>query len=234
MGSDNAASAPTDRGGTVERLVQLLRDGIIRSQYAPGQRLIEADLTRDFGVSRGPLREAFRRLSAEGLLQMVPHRGAVVRRLSFSETIELFQIRTALECLAVQLAAGRIHQDNNRARFEAAIHPIWNESPRASGATYHEENRRFHQAILDICGNRQLAELSRQLQLPLLMLQMSGVMTADMYAESVAEHRAIATAILAGDTKRAERAMRKHLDRAQAIAKAMPRSIFRSQEPAES
>jgi len=235
MDKDNAASvatgrggAVTGRGGTVERLVQRLRDGIIRSQYAPGQRLIEADLTRDFGVSRGPLREAFRRLSAEGLVQIVPHRGAVVRRLSFSETMELFQIRTALECLAVQLAADGIDTGDNRARFEDAIRPIWNESPRASGATYHEENRRFHQAILDICGNQQLAELSRQLQLPLLMLQMSGVMTSDMYADSVIEHRAIASAILAGDAKRAERAMRKHLNRAQAIARAMPKSVFRS------
>lgn len=228
MRTNDADSAPPGRGGTVERLVELLRDRIIRSQYAPGQRLIEADLTRDFGVSRGPLREAFRRLSAEGLVQIVPHRGAVVRRLSFNETIELFQIRTALECLAVQLAADRIDLDGNRVHFKEAIQPIWNDAPRASGATYHEENRRFHQAILDICGNKQLADLSRQLQLPLIMLQLSGVMTSEMYADSVKEHRAIASAILAGDAKRAERAMRKHLNRAQAIAKAMPRSVFRS------
>ena len=59
-----------------------LKDGILAGRYAPGQRLIEADLTRDLGVSRGPLREAFRKLTAEGLIESVPNKGAVVRRLA--------------------------------------------------------------------------------------------------------------------------------------------------------
>lgn len=216
------------RGGTVDRLVQGLRDGILNSRYAPGQRLIEADLTRDFGVSRGPLREAFRRLSAEGLLEIVPNRGALVRKLSYKETIELFQIRTALEALAVRLAAAAIDRGDNRARFAADIAPIWDEATRLSGAAYHQENWRFHQAILTICDNAQLASLSRQLQLPLIMLQLSGAMTPAMYEDSVAEHRRIATAILDGDPDAAERAIRDHLGRAHEIASAMPKSVFRS------
>lgn len=223
-----APNGGTARGGTVERLVSGLRDGILNNRYAPGQRLIEADLTRDFGVSRGPLREAFRRLSAEGLLELVPHRGAVVRRLSYLETLELFQIREALEALAVQLAAQVIDKGDNRARFEAMIQPIWSEAPRLSGAAYHDENWRFHKAILDICGNAQLAELSSQLQLPLIMLQLSGAMTPAMYEDSVAEHREIAKAILAGDAKTAERLLRAHLGRARQIANTMPPSTFRT------
>lgn len=216
------------RGGTVDRLVEGLRSGILNSRYAPGQRLIEADLTRDFGVSRGPLREAFRRLSAEGLLQIVPNRGALVRKLSYEETIELFQIRTALESLAVRLAAEALILGDNRERFETAIRQIWSDAPRLPGADYHQENRLFHLAILDICGNAQLADLSKQLQLPLIMLQLSGAMTAQMYQDSVNEHREIATAILRGDGDAAERAMRQHLGRACQIAEAMPRWIFRS------
>lgn len=225
---DMVANGSAARGGTVDRLVEHLRDGIINSRYAPGQRLIEADLTREMGVSRGPLREAFRRLAAEGLLEIVPNRGAFVRRLSFREMTELFQIRTALEALAVRSAALAIDEDGNRARFEAAIAPIWNEAPRLSGAAYHEENRLFHQAIFDICGNIQLTELARQLQLPLIMLQLSGVMTGDMYADSVLEHREIAQAILNGDPDASERALRRHLDRAARIVEGMPRTIFRS------
>ncbi|WP_205648555.1 GntR family transcriptional regulator [Acuticoccus kandeliae] len=227
MEEDVAEGMAGGRGGTVDRLVVGLRDGILNNRYAPGQRLIEADLTRDFGVSRGPLREAFRRLSAEGLLEIVPNRGALVRRLTYVETIELFQIRTALEALAVRLAAAAIDTDGNAARFEAAIERIWEDVPRTNGAVYHEENWQFHHAILDVCGNAQLAALSRQLQLPLIMLQLSGAMNPDMYQASVKEHRAIARAILAGDPDAAEARMRGHLGRALEIAAAMPESIFR-------
>lgn len=228
MTEEIVANEVGGRGGTVDRLVRGLRDGILNSRYAPGQRLIEADLTRDFGVSRGPLREAFRRLSAEGLLEIVPNRGALVRRLSYNETIELFQIRTSLEALAVRLAAQTIDLGDNRARFEEAITPIWSEAPRLSGAAYHEENWRFHRAILGICGNAQLVELSSQLQLPLIMLQLTGAMTPQMYEDSVVEHRQIASAILAGSPEHAEQALCEHLQRASQIAANMPASIFRS------
>ena len=196
------------------------------NRYVPGQCLIEADPTRDFGVSRGPLREAFRHLSAEGLIQIVPHRGALVRRLSRKEALELFEIRTALEALAVRLAAKAMSEPQNRERFEVAIEPIWSEAPRRSGPGYHEENRQFHQAILDVCGNQKLVELSRQQQLPLIMLQLSGAMTPTMYGDSVTEHRTIAKAILAGNADEAEAAIREHLERASQITDAMPDTIF--------
>lgn len=228
MVQDVESNGVAARGSTVDRLVEGLRLGILNSRYAPGQRLIEADLTRDFGVSRGPLREAFRRLSAEGLLQMVQNRGAVVRRLSYRETVELFQIRTSLEGLAVRLAAAAIDQGDNRERFSEATRQIWSEAPRISGAAYHEENRMFHNAIFDICGNAQLVELCKQLQLPLIMLQLSGAMTPRMYEDSVGEHRAIARAVLNGDGDAAEAAIRTHLSRASEIANHMPTSIFRS------
>jgi DNA-binding GntR family transcriptional regulator len=228
MVQDVESNGVAARGSTVDRLVEGLRLGILNSRYAPGQRLIEADLTRDYGVSRGPLREAFRRLSAEGLLQMVQNRGAVVRRLSYRETVELFQIRTSLEGLAVRLAAEAIDEGDNRERFSEATRQIWSEAPRISGAGYHEENRTFHNAIFDICGNAQLVELSKQLQLPLIMLQLSGAMTPRMYEDSVGEHRAIARAVLKGDGDAAEAAIRTHLSRASEIAYRMPTSIFRS------
>lgn len=228
MSEQSVENTAKVRGGTVDRLVERLRNGILMSRYVPGQCLIEADLTRDFGVSRGPLREAFRHLSAEGLLQIVPNRGALVRRLSRQEATELFQIRTALEALAVRLAAQAINEGDNRKRFETAIEQIWNEAPRRSGLPYHEENRLFHLAILDICSNSKLAEVSRQQQLPLIMLQLSGAMTPAMYEDSVREHRAVACAILAGDADAAEAAVRQHLERASRITDAMPDSAFRN------
>ena len=223
MGDDQQ---PGPRGVTVDRVAGGLRDGILNNRYAPGQRLIEAELTRDFGVSRGPLREAFRRLDAEGLLEIIPHRGALVRKLSFEETLELLQIRHALEPLAACLAAEGIEMGGNRQRFESAVAPIWSEAPRLD-ASYHKENRRFHLSIFEICGNSQLIELGRQLQLPLLMLQLSPRNTPEIYRASVLEHRKIATAILCGDSEAAEMAMRQHLDWGLQNLHTMPRSMFR-------
>lgn len=214
------------RGGTVDRVVQGLRAGILSGRYAPGQRLIEADLTHDFNVSRGPLREAFRRLSAEGLLQIVPNRGALVRQLSYREIVEIFQVRSALEPLAARLAALAIDQGDNRRRFEAAIREIWDHAPRRDPG-YHQENQRFHLSIVAVCGNAQLADFSRQLQLPLVLLQLSGAKTPAMYLDSVLEHREIATAILNGDGSTAEAATHRHLERACHIIETMPESIFR-------
>lgn len=209
----------------MEYVLGQLRDGIMQGRYAPGQRLIEADLTRDLGVSRGPLREAFRRLSAEGLLEMVPHRGALVRRLSLREMLELFEIRLALEALAVRLATAAVAEPAARGRFEADIAPIWVESPRF-GASYIEENTRFHEAIVTASGNQQLLALTRQLQLPLIMYQLGGMLTAELLARSVADHRAIAAAILGGEADLAEKRIRSHLERAAGVSRTMPPRFF--------
>lgn len=221
------AAGPKGRGTTVDRLVAHMREGILYGRYAAGQRLIEADLTRAFGVSRGPLREAFRRLSTEGLIESVPNRGAVVRRLTRKETAELFEIRTALEMLAAQLAARNISSLAVRKKFEMTIVPIWNDSPRDVPLAYLDENKLFHQAVVDASGNEQLAAVGRQLQLPLIMFQLSGALTPDILAQSNAEHRAVAKEILAGNGNAAAEIMRQHLDRASRFAEQLPSHVFR-------
>lgn len=215
-----------ERGTKVTQVVAHLREGILAGRYAAGQRLIEADLTEELAVSRGSLREAFRRLTAEGLIESVPNRGAIVRRLTRRETIELFEIRRSLEHLAAQRAAENIDQPETRATFEAAIAPIWSDQPRG-GLEYIEENRRFHQAVLDASGNWQLSNLSRQLQLPLIMLQQSRALTPTILEDSVREHRNVAAAILAGEPENAGRQMWMHLTRAVDLSKEMPEAIFR-------
>jgi DNA-binding GntR family transcriptional regulator len=212
-----AGDVGTVRAGAVERVLDALRDGILDRRFAPGQRLVEADLTRDLGVSRGPLREAFRRLSAEGLIDIVPHRGAVVRRLTPRETADLFEVRVELESLAARRAAAAMSDAVARRRFEAAIAPVFSNAPRASG-DYMDENATFHGAVLEASGNDQLAAIAGQLQLPLIMLQIRRALPAEVMRRSVEEHRRIAAAILAGDGAAAAAAMRAHLERAAAIA----------------
>lgn len=206
----------------IDRIGCAIRDG----RFAPGQRLIEAEITSEFGVSRGPVREAFRQLSADGLVEIVPNKGAMVRRLSRREALELFEIRTELEALAARRAANAMSDSCLCSAFECATAPIWRNEPRYSTADYTCENRTFHSAIYEAAGSRQLFRLNEQLQLSLIMAQLNPVLTSHVIASSLDEHRAIARAILDGNPGAAERAIRKHLKRATEVVRAAPNALF--------
>jgi DNA-binding GntR family transcriptional regulator len=210
-----------------ESVVDFLSEAIRGGRLAPGQRLVEVELTRELGVSRGPVREAFRRLAAEGLIEIVPNRGALVRRMSRDEAIELFEIRTELEAFAARRAATRASDDCVRERFRRAAAPIWATEPRQSTAAYIAENQRFHAAVVEAAGNGQLVTLHWRLQLSLILAQIGGALGPEAIAASLGEHRAIAAAILAGDPAKAGRAMRGHLERATLFVRTLPPAVFR-------
>lgn len=222
---DSIDEAATPARNTLDYVIATLREGILSGRYVPGQRLVEADLTRDLKVSRGPVRESFRLLSAEGLVETVPNRSTVVRRYSKKEMLELFEIRTQIEMLAARLAATRIGQGDHARRFRKAIEPIWNERARLP-SEYFDENRRFHQAIANVSGNERLRAMVYQMQLPLIMFQLRGALSHEVLAQSVAEHRRVAEAILDGNARRAEAEIRRHLKRASAIPDRMSPGNF--------
>ena len=208
--------APPAHGATVAFIVERLREDILAGRLPPGSRLVECDLTSRFGVSRGPVREALRRLSADGLIEHWPHRGAVVRRLTEREIRELFLIRIEMEALAARLAAMADAPDR-RERFAAAIQPIYAEAAR-NACEYLKENAAFHDAVMALADNLQLRELAARLQLPLIMAQVGDVLTPAVLEASVREHRAIARSILERDPGAASARMRAHLERAAALA----------------
>jgi len=210
-----AAASPA-HGATVAFIVERLREDILAARIAPGSRLVESDLTARFAVSRGPVREALRRLAADGLIDHWPNRGALVRRLSAREISEFFQIRVEMESLAARLAAESDDVDA-RGSFAAAIRPILADGPRRL-PDYLCENAAFHEALMALAGNRQLRDLAMRLHLPLIMAQVADILTPDVLEASVREHRAIAAAILKRDAQGAANLMRAHLERAAALA----------------
>jgi DNA-binding GntR family transcriptional regulator len=211
-----ARPLPPAHGATVAFIVGRLRDDILAGRLQPGLRLVECDLTARFAVSRGPVREALRRLAAEGLIEHWPHRGAVVRRLGQREIRELFLIRIEMESLAGRLAA-EANDPARRSRFVASIEPIYAKAPR-DPCEYLKENAAFHDAVMALADNLQLRELAARLQLPLIMAQVGHVLTLAVLEASVREHRAIAEAILARDPETASARIRAHLERAAALA----------------
>lgn len=211
---------------TLEYVVDTLREAILSGRLVPGQRLVEADLTRELGVSRGPVRESFRRLSAEGLVESIPNQTTMVKRYTRTEMRELFDVRAELEALAARRAAERMDDAATRERFLQATQPIWVDHQASSPAAYFEENRRFHEAIAEVCGNAQLADLIRRLQLPLIMFQLGNAIRGQALQDSVNEHRLIAQAIVSGDADKAAQEMHKHLRRAMLFVDGMPAETF--------
>jgi DNA-binding GntR family transcriptional regulator len=215
------------RGTTVDFVVARLRQGILEGRYAPGQRLIARDVTEDLGISRGPLREAFGRLAADGLVELVPNRGAVVRKLSRKQVRELFQIRENLEGLAARLAAENIDRQGHRKLFS----DVWEQvRPTGSDLPWHvfiQNNRLYHRTIVTIGDNEQLSDLIDKLQLSVVMFQIGQAMQPENAAQSHQDHVRVADAILAGDAERAEYAMRMHLRRSCEWVMHLPDSAFK-------
>ncbi len=221
----NSSAPPRN---TLEYVVDSLRQAILSGRLVPGQRLVEADLTRELGVSRGPVRESFRRLSAEGLVESIPNQTTMVRRYTHLEMKELFEVRAELEALAARRAASRMNEACVRERFLQATQPIWEDHHTMSPAAYFDENRRFHQAIADECGNAQLTDFISRLQLPMIMFQLGNAIHGEALQESVIEHRLIAQAIVSGDADKSAQLIREHLRRASEFVDHMPADTFRT------
>lgn len=197
-------------------MYEALREDILNNKYRPGQRLSEEHIARQYEVSRTPVREALKRLHAEGLVEITPHRGAVVRDPSGEELAELCTVRDVLEGLAGRLAARSISKvelytleqllaDMRRAVDESRIDELV------------ELNNQFHETIWIATRNRYLAQQLRQLRQIISRMQASTLTFPGRKEEAHQEHEALYRAIAAGDPDEAERLAQEHFRHAEAI-----------------
>lgn len=214
--SEEPASARPDdakRTSTPDRVAAAIIRGILMRRFTVGQRLIEAELTRSLQVSRGTVREALRILASSGVVELTPHRGAVVRVLSRTDSQDLLEVMEMLAGLAARLAARKIGLAGNRARFEAVARKLL--APHSGGKldSVLDERLDFYKAMFAVAAN---GELNRVLPLPrahLFRTQFHQYLTKADLRSMVSEYRSIAEAILAGDEKKAEARMRLHIRR---------------------
>jgi DNA-binding GntR family transcriptional regulator len=198
-----------DSESVVERIITEIRDRVRSGQFAPGQRLVEADLQRLFSASRGPIREAIRRLTAEGILDQRHNIGAAVRELSPEEVINIFSVREVLEGLAARMAAQNIHLHNNR-QMLLALEKEFSEERPATPLSYIKYNDRFHSLIVKLSDNNHLVRLEGQFLARIYRLQVDTLTSSPPFM-SVREHKAIVKAILDRKPSRAEMLMRRHV-----------------------
>ncbi len=131
-----------DRATLTERVYYSLRDDILSNRLPPDTPLQEVNIAAALEVSRGPVREAFRRLEAEGLISLIPRRGAVVRSLSQEEFLDAYRVREALEVLAIRLATTRLENDQLE-RLESLHQQMLQHAAREEVEAFFDEIRRF-------------------------------------------------------------------------------------------
>ena len=193
-----------------QRVYDQLRVGILEGELEPGTELAEVALSEQLGVSRGPIREAISRLAAEGLVSVRPRRGAVVRSLSKEEFLELYQVREALERMAVQLAVPRL--TDTELKELAALNEVMNASAAHDDiGGFFAANVAFHTRLLEASGNGTLQEVYRQLLGQLGRYRLRSLTLRGNLQRSVSEHAAILRAAKRGDADRAAQLMAEHI-----------------------
>lgn len=213
----------------VEATTEAVRQAILRARYAPGQRLIEADLMQEYAVSRGPIREALRRLSSEGLIDIEPYRGAVVRRLSRKSLADSFELREVLEGVAARSAAQ--HYAGAIESGTGAAQTLRDFLRREEGGdddtdTHLASNAIFHAAIIRLSGNMHVSRLLAATQTPALRIHFAMLLDSAAVRRSYAEHREIASAIVNSDAVGAEKAIRKHVRSTAKLTLQLPDYLF--------
>jgi DNA-binding GntR family transcriptional regulator len=194
----------------VDQLAFAIRQRVVDGAYAPGQRIVEASLAAETGVSRGVVREAFRRLAAEGVLELSPHRGAAVRRLARADVEAVAAVREALEGMAARLAARAAPAAAERLDASMAAQHAAEAADDPVGA-FARENLGFHGIVLDLAGNPRLIEALRPVAMPLSRLTYARLLDRAARERARQEHAAVVRALAAGDGAAAEAAMRAHV-----------------------
>jgi len=193
-----------------DELVVILRDMIIAGELAPGARVSEPDLCVRFGVSRTPLREALKVLAAEGLVQLLPRRGARIARITEQEIEELFPIMGVLEGLAAERAAAVMTQVQAR-RLEALHAAMRAAYERADWTGYSKANRAIHEYVFEIAGNGALTQQYQQLMVRIHAVRFVARKSPERWREAVEDHERLMRALRARDGAAAFAIMREHL-----------------------
>ncbi len=200
---------PTPRN-LKEAVYERLKAQIIKGRLAPGSKLGETQISRTLGVSRTPLREAFNRLQQDGLLEILPRRGAFVKKPSVEDILENLELREVLEGLAIRLLC-RHPRPPAIAEMKSCFRGLTVNNVERALDTYAHGNVRFHNLIIDGSGNRKLIAVIRNLYDQMDMVRLHTISLPGRARKSLAEHLRIIDLIEKRRGDLAERALRAHI-----------------------
>ena len=200
----------TDNPTLTEKLASAIADGILNGSLKPGVRLDEVGLALQHGVSRTPVREALRQLTASGLIDMRPRKGAVVSKATPEQVESLFVAMAEMEATCTRLAAMSMTPVERR-RLQARHETMTALAARGDPAAYADANVAFHSAIYAGAHNAPIAEYAMSLRRRVGPFRRAQFQVEGRLTRSNQEHDAVVRAILAGDATAAHAAMLHHV-----------------------
>jgi DNA-binding GntR family transcriptional regulator len=202
---------PISRRLLHEEAVDRLRDLIVQGELAPGTRLNERVLCEQLGISRTPLREAIKLLATEGLVQLLPNRGAVVAPIDAGRLGDTLQVMGALESLAGELACRNASAD--RIDEIRRLHDeMVDMHAKGDLAAYFRCNQAIHEKIVAASGNAVLANTYRQLNANVRRVRYMANLSQERWDAAVSEHEEILAALGDRNVQKLKRLLREHLE----------------------
>lgn len=188
-----------------------LRQAILKGELEPGERLMEIQLADRLGVSRTPIREAIRKLELEGLVLMIPRKGAEVAKISEKSLRDVLEVRRSLEELAIELACERMSEEDIE-RLEAAQEVFREAVKHGDSMTIAETDEAYHDVIYISTGNNRLVQILNNLREQMYRYRLEYIKDEDKRQVLLAEHTLILDAIKGRRVAEAKKAIREHID----------------------
>lgn len=200
---------PIERHQTLrEKILETIREAILKGSLKPGEKVAEPELAERFGISRTPIREAFRQLESEGYLTVIPRKGAVVTSLSERDVAEFYSIKSILEGYAARIASERL-SDKEIERLETINGRLEQLAREGDVKTFFRVHNEFHELFIKAAGNEKLYELISHLMMKFNRPRMASLSLPGRMEISVQEHRKIIDAFKSKDGERADNLVRK-------------------------
>lgn len=187
-----------------------LRRAILKGELEPGERLMEIALANKLGVSRTPIREAIRKLELEGLVIMIPRKGAEVARITEKDLKDVLEVRTSLEKLAIELACDRITEEEIK-DLQDKCQDFRNSLTSDDLTTIAEKDVAFHDVIFGATKNTRLIQILNNLREQMYRYRLEYLKDTDSHQRLVAEHQEILEAVMRRDKAEAVRLVQEHI-----------------------
>ena len=188
-----------------------LRQAILTGELKPGERLMEIHLANKLGVSRTPIREAIRKLELEGLVTMIPRRGAEVAQITEKSMNDVLEVRRALDALCVELACERITQEDTE-RLKLACEAFEAAVKTGDIKKIARADVELHDIIVQATGNQRLVQLINNLSEQMYRYRFEYIKDSTQHQRLIDEHRMIYESIVKKDTEAASQAAHVHID----------------------
>lgn len=193
-----------------------IKTKILSLEYVPGFQLKEVQISKEIGLTRTPVREAFIRLEREGLLKIFPNRGAFVVELSAQEVEDLYEVREALEVMAVSLAVRRSTRDEI-SDLRKMLNKTSQLYQQGIFKNYEDPQFDFHLELITLSKNKKLISSWKMLAAQLSLVRIKSSMTQKRYLKALEEHLGILKHIEAGNSTKAEKLLKTHMNKSKII-----------------